>query len=130
MAITIKTDQISQLRKKLAYERKLLEDRERAIAMVEQMLLEDSGQGSLPLPGIAPEKRHGLQKNVKHVIEQLGNSEFTVADIEKRFKDWGLLLPKKNPKSRIAMVLQTLRERDEIVRTSAEPGAPHRYKVA
>ena len=130
MATPIKIDQISQLRKKLSYERKLLEDRERAISIVEQMLREDGVQVSLPLPGIALAKQHGLQGNVKHVIEQLGNIEFTIADIETRFKGSELPLPKKNPKARIAMVLQTLRERNEIVRTFDGAGAPHRYKIA
>ena len=130
MAISIKTGEISALRRKLHAERKLLEERERAVTVVEQMLREEAGGKKPSLPLILRRQTGTTFKDkVKNAVSS-SDQEFTVADIETILKASGVPLPKINPRSRIAMIVQELHEGHEIERTFEGSGRnPHRYKV-
>jgi hypothetical protein len=129
MAFTI--SELQELRKKLDRDRRELEERERALAKVEEMLREEMTrmQGTtLPAPEVLP-KPEGLSDAVSIAIESLAGREFTVPDVEDYLTQVGFQLPKE-PRSRIAMVLQKMHERGQIIRTFEGKGrAPHRYSI-
>jgi len=129
MAFTIK--ELEELRKKLDRDRRELEERERALAKVEEMLREELTQNapSLPIPDSMP-RPEGLSDAVSVAVSALAGREFSVPDVEQYLVTQGFPLPKVEPRSRIAMVLQKLHERGKISRTFEGKGrAPHRYQL-
>ncbi len=122
--------ELENLRKKLDRDRRELEERERALAKVEEMLREESSMHEdVPIPPPVP-RVEGLADAVRMAVTAMGLSEFGVTDIEAYLKNQGFDLPKVDPRSRIAMVLQHLRKSGEIVRTVEGTGrAPNRYRV-
>ena len=125
--------ELESLRKKLDRERLELEERERALAKVEQMLREEmeSRSEDVPqLPIIAPiPTATGFADAVRIAVAAHGNSEFGVHDIEEYLVNHGFDLP-NDPRSRIAMVFQQLREKKAITLTSQGKGrSPSKYRV-
>jgi len=122
--------ELENLRKKLDRDRRELEERERALAKVEEMLREQSSMTEeVPIPPPVP-RAESLADAVRMAVTALGNSEFGVADIEAYLKGQGFDLPKADPRSRIAMLLQNLKNSGEIILTVTGTGrAPNRYRV-
>jgi hypothetical protein len=123
--------ELEALRKKLDRDRRELEERERALAKVEEMLREEiaASAPSLPSPGPMPEPG-GFSEAVNIAVSALAGQEFNVQDVEEYLQTQGFPLPKAEPRSRIAMVLQKLYERGTISRTFEGKGrAPHRYQL-
>ena len=126
--------ELESLRKKLDRERVELEERERAIAKVEQMLREEmeSSSEELPqLPIIAPiPVATGFAEAVRIAVAAKGSNEFTVHDIENYLVTHGYDLPKADPRSRIAMVFQQMREKKMITVIAQGKGRnPSTYQV-
>ena len=132
MAFSIK--ELQELRAKLDRDRRELDERERALAKVEEMLREQMIQFepalAMPSPETLP-KPDGLSDAVSMAVAALANKEFAVPDIEEYLVATGFDLPKAEPRSRIAMVLQKLKEASVITRTFEGKGrAPHRYRFS
>lgn len=128
----ISPSDIVVLRKRIEIERKQLEEQERALKVVEEMLRGQKGhnghQPELNLPH-APLVRTGFAQGVRDVVKQFGESEFTVAGIEDLLKTKGVQLPKKNSRPRIAMVLQAMVKKKQIkVSFEGTGSTPHRFK--
>jgi hypothetical protein len=126
--------ELESLRKKLDRERIELEERERALSKVEQMLREEMESRSerMPqLPIIAPiPGATGFADAVRIAVAAQGNSEFAVHDIEHYLLTHGYELPKLDPRSRIAMVFQQMRARKNIILISQGKGrSPSTYRV-
>ena len=129
MALTLK--EFDELRKKLDRDRRELEAREHALAKVEEMWREEMAKSmpDLPSPESMP-KPEGLSDAVTMAVVALVGREFSVPDVEEYLQAQGFPLPRADPRSRIAMVLQKLSERGAITRTFEGKGrAPHRYKL-
>lgn len=126
---------IASLRRGLAAERKAIDERERALDLVEDMLrkkapAQQSGAGN-GVPPQTPPEPGGFTETVRRVVTtSFGASEFSVADIEAAMDTLGFPLPKKDPRSRIAMVVKEMLDDKKIVRIfQGEGRTPHRYKV-
>jgi len=125
--------ELEALRRKLDRDRRELEERESALAKVEQMLLEAqlaTSSEELPITTQLP-KISGFTESVRLAVQFLGNSQkvFTVPDIEDYLLQHGVELP-ADPRTRIAMVLKEMRVAHAIV--MAEQGAgrqPNRYTL-
>lgn len=130
MAFTI--NELEALRKKLDRDRMELEERERALAKVEEMLREEMARAQPELPTLeSMPKPDGLSDAVSIAVSALAGREFGVPDIEDYLRTQGFPLPEKEPRSRIAMVVQKLLERRVITRTFEGKGrAPHRYQLS
>lgn len=126
--------ELESLRKKLDQKRRELDEQERALAKVEQMLreeMEEQAQGVPQLPIFAPApSATGFAEAVRIAVAALENMEFTVHDVEDYLETHGYELPKADPRSRIAMVFQSMREKGLIVRTLEGKGRiPSKYRV-
>ena len=131
--MALEITELAALRKKLDRDRRELEERERALALVEQMLREERLDSPelqpLSIPDM-PTKPDSLTGSVKAAVMSLADREFSVPDVERYLLHVGVELPKNDPRSRIAMVLQSLREKDMIVKTYSGKGRdPHRYRI-
>jgi hypothetical protein len=119
------------LRKKLDLDRKKIEERERAISTVERMLREEASteQRSLDLPApVSAQPRFG--ESVRNAVVHFGTEQFTVPDIEALMKRQNVPLPRKNPRPRIAMILQRLVTEGAVVRTIEGKGpVPNSYRI-
>ena len=126
--------ELEALRKKLDRKRRELDEQEAALAKVEQMLREEMAEDSsnLPqLPIIAPlPTATGFSDAVRIAVNAVGHNEFAVHDIEKYLETHGFELPQTDPRARIAMVLQSMREKKSILRTHEGKGRnPSKYRM-
>lgn len=149
--MAVKLEDILELRMKIENDRKKLEEQERALLILEQMLNEQFPQPQPVAP--APEtstlgaqsslikleelsvanvqERRTLADDVWDVAQRFGEQEFTVPHVEAVLKQLGREINAKAPRARIAMVLGTLEERGQVIRTFKGTGSvPHRFKVA
>lgn len=127
--------ELESLRKKLDRERHELDERERALTKVEQMLREEMESRTVEvaqLPIIAPGlSSTGFADAVRIAVAAQSTSEFSVHDIEDYLINHGFDLPKTEPRSRIAMVFQQMRERKLITLVSQGKGrSPSKYRVS
>lgn len=125
--------ELESLRKKLDRERLELEEREKALAKVEQMLreeMESRVEEVAQLPIIAPIPAvTGFADAVRIAVAAHGSSEFAVHDIEEYLIGHGYDLP-NDPRSRISMVFQQMREKKSITLISQGKGRnPSKYRV-
>lgn len=141
MAITLKD--LVDLRQQVAESRKRLEEQERALSIVEQMLADKPGQAAptpapntevkvdlsaLELEARSPQ-RETLPDQVKSLKASFGSQEFEVKHVEAALKKMGKTIAGKSPRARIAMVLSGLESSGEVVRTYKGVGsAPHRFR--
>ena len=126
--------ELESLRKKLDHKRRELDEQERALAKVEQMLREEMegyAQDVPQLPIFAPApSTTSLAEAVRIAVAGLENMEFTVHDVENYLETQGYELPKVDPRSRIAMVFQSMRDKELIVRTLEGKGrTASKYRV-
>jgi hypothetical protein len=126
--------ELESLRKKLDRERLELEEREKALAKVEQMLreeMESRFDEVAQLPIIAPiPDATGFAEAVRIAVSAHGHSEFAVHDIEDYLISHGFELPEKDPRSRIAMIFQQMREKKTITLISQGKGRiASKYRV-
>jgi len=126
--------ELESLRKKLDQKRRDLDEQERALAKVEQMLREEMEAQAheppqLPIYAQAPIST-GFVEAVRIAVTALGNTEFTVHDVENYLEAQGFDMPKVDPRSRIAMVFQSMRNKGLIVCTLEGKGrTPSQYRV-
>src|SRR6266704_6740451 len=107
MAFTI--SELEALRKKLDRDRRELEERERALAKVEEMLREEMSGAAPTVPPLeSMPQPDGFSDAVSIAVAALAGGEFSVPDLENYLRSQGFALPKAEPRSRIAMVLQKL----------------------
>jgi len=142
------TDLIKELKElegRVAAKRKELEDEERALAIVRRMI----GQPpSMQSPGMVPKEQVGAIKfeelldsvekikkrtlidDVRDVVSQFGQNEFTVAHIEAALKKMGVVIDAKSPRARIGIVVAKLADEGFVVKVAEGGGnVPHRYKL-
>ena len=138
-------DLIKELEMRVAAKRKELEDEERALETVRRMIKEPSNVQS---PSIAPKaqieaikfedlldsvekiKKHTLGDDVRNVVSQFGDHEFTVAHIHAALNRIGVVVDAKSPRARIGIVLAKLLEEGFVVRVAEGGGnVPHRYQL-
>lgn len=84
------------------------------------------------IPPAPPRPPEGLTEAIRQSVSLMSllEDEFDVRLVEEYLIRSGFELPQTEPRSRIAMVLQKMLERGEIVRTFEGSGRiPHRYKA-
>jgi hypothetical protein len=135
---------INELRAKIAANRKQLEEQERALVVLEQMMAQPlysevfqdatakSGPPSnlaLPTPMVVASKK--TQKEIVcEAIDALNGQEFTVATIANILERTGKQFEGQNPRNRISVVLGSLEDNKVIRKTFTGGGnVPHRYKA-
>lgn len=125
---------LNALRRDLERQRAAIDERLRAIDLVQQMELEKQQLPGLErIPPRAPPvaQADGLTQAVRFAIGHLAGGEFSVPDIEMYLQHSGYELPKAEPRARIAMILQSMRNNGDIVITAQGSGrTPHKYRVA
>ena len=137
------TNDITLLRKMLDDEKRTFEaswnPRDAALRLVEKMA-QTVVAGNITFTGYAPtvavespEDRalKGLTESVRKAVSDMGfhGMNFNVSNIESYLKSEGYTLPEIDPRGRIAMVLQNLRENQEVVIVDVGAGRkPHTYK--
>lgn len=143
--MSVSINDIVVLRKKFELDRKKLQERENAVAIVEDMLREDLAMSNadiigdnpthtpkngsqLDLPGTAIRAK-GFAKAVRNAVRHFGSDSFTVPDIETLLKSQGTVFPKTLPRARISTILQKMLEDDIIDRIAKGKGSkPARYR--
>lgn len=131
-----------ELRAKIAASRKILDEQERALNVVEEMVRsgdapQATGNGRLQLAErefsvrvpstslIKPSQKQIL----KNLISTLGGAEFTVTKVHDLLVEQGNGFEGDRPKGRIAVVLNQLMNAGYIEQTEVGTGKiPHRYK--
>jgi len=133
---------LAELRKKIEDNRKLLQEQEHALEVLEKMMGIPSTQGN-SLSSIAASSssvsivlgeldgaKPTLNAQVSGVLSKIGDQEFTAGHIESALNRAGITVNGQHPRARIAMVLAKLQENGEIERTVSGTGKnPHRYRV-
>lgn len=135
MAITLKD--VAEQRRKIEESRKKLKEQEDALRVLENMISEEqiSGnpQSEIDLNALPVEKKvskQSLTEAVREVIQRFGNQEFGVVHVESVLKQQGKSPKGKTPRARIAMVMSTLEENGEVIRTFKGTGSePHKFKL-
>lgn len=135
----VSLDDIVVLRKKLELDRKRLQQREEAVAVVEQMLKEDAAKQVNGSEHVAssrferkgtPIRNAGFAQSVRNAVAHFGTESFTGPEIETLLRSQGTELPKVNPRSRISVVLEKFRKGGIVVfKTKGKGSKPHRYKA-
>lgn len=132
------------LRKQLDEERALLNEREKALALIEEWEreLNNGISGGAPLKSLAqlsalsgaaiddeiPYKRNTFEDNVREAIKGWKH-EFAIPDIERAMASRGVEIPNK-VRQRIAMVMKDLEDNEEVKRTLKGSGSePHRFTL-
>lgn len=136
------SDLIKEIEMRIASKRKELEDEERALAVIKRMMEQSPAfriPGAEPLGtikfeelvgGVERTKKRTLTDEVRDVVAQFGNNEFTVAHIEAALNKLGVSLDAKAPRARIGIAVSNLAEEGFVVRTFDGAGnVPHRYKL-
>jgi hypothetical protein len=148
---------IEELRKKIAENKKEIEEQELALAVIERMFpasvfphaphVVEEQRTPYGVPNTASHEavpdedtsRHGVayvappklsqKESVKLAIDKLSGNEFTVSVIDDVLKQESMQFEGKNPKNRISVVLGSL-EADGVIRKVVTGGGnvPHRYK--
>lgn len=136
-------DIISELEKRIADKRKELEEEEKALEVVRRMVgksfpakqidddREDKSQGFKfeDLLG-SVEKKRTLLDEIRDVVSNFGDNEFTVAHIEAALNAKMVKIDAKAPRARIGIVMAQLVEEELVIRTYQGAGnVPHRYKL-
>jgi len=139
---------LSELRKQIEANKRLLEEQERALTVLEKMMGQSSGvviipdndqasPSNLPSGGINLGEldvaengdRQSLREQVCEFIRRFGDQEFTSAHIFAALKKAGIVVNGKYPRSRISMVLSKLEDEGALKRTFTGGGnVPHRYQ--
>lgn len=135
------TDLIKELEARIAAKRQELEDEESALATVRRMMRQPANKahitakeqaGSIKFEDLIgnAEKKRTLIDEVRDVVLQFGENEFTVAHIEAALKKLGIAIDAKNPRARIGIAITPIVDEGLIVRTATGGGnVPHRYKL-
>lgn len=136
-------DIISELEKRIADKRKELEEEEKALEVVRRMVgksfpakqidddREDKSQGFKfeDLLG-SVEKKRTLLDEIRDVVSNFGDNEFTVAHIEAALNAKMVKIDAKAPRARIGIAMAQLVEEELVIRTYQGAGnVPHRYKL-
>jgi hypothetical protein len=126
--MTISVADIVALKQQIAADRKKLEERENALAIVAEMLRELGGeQPQLDLP--VPSKSRTFTEAVRESVHHFPREEFTVANIETLLRGQNVHL-NGNPRARIAMIMSDLARKGVIARTFKGSGnTPNRYRL-
>lgn len=137
------TDLIKELEARISAKRKELEDEENALITIRRMM----GQPQVNTDQIIPVKdqvgaikfedlvgnvvkKRTLIDEVRDVVMQFGENEFTVAHIEAALNKLGIPIDAKNPRARIGIAVSNIVNEGLIVKTVTGGGnVPHRYKL-
>ena len=132
--MSVSVADIIALREQIEAGKKKLEEQERALSVVVEMLRErgaaDSAQ--LELTAQAPaifDTQRTFTQAVRDAIHHFNSTEFTVANVETLLKGQSVRLNGK-PRARISMILHDLEKHGKVTRVSSGKGnTPHRYRV-
>lgn len=139
MAITLKDvaeleEDVRINRKKLEEQKAALEEQESALRVLKTMITDSASKTSSSkiileeLPPSDPTKR-SLEKRVLDIVLKLDDQEFEVSQIEEQLKMRDELPKSQTPRASIAMALQKLEAKGEVIRTYKGVGSePHRFK--
>ncbi|MDP2266363.1 MAG: hypothetical protein Q8J70_07410, partial [Thiobacillus sp.] len=122
------SDVIKEIEMRIAAKRKELEDEEQALAVIKRMMGQSAAEslGAIKFEelagGVKSTKKRTLTDEVRDVVAQFGNNEFTVAHIEAALKKMGVSLDAKAPRARIGIAVSNLAEEDFVVRTADGAG--------
>lgn len=138
------TDVFEELEKRIAAKKKEVEEEERALAILKRTM----ARGPVPqeidnsatwgdrfkfedlLGSVEKSRKRTLISDVREVISQFGNNEFTVVYVEAALEKKGIVLDAKSPRARISIALAKLVEDGTVIKVGEGGGnIPHRYKL-
>ncbi|HUW28865.1 MAG TPA: hypothetical protein VMV97_09660 [Sulfuriferula sp.] len=138
-------DLIKELEDRVAAKRKELEDEEHALATVRRMMGQSPSIASPVaahkdvlglinfedlIGSVEKTKKRTLIDDVRDVVSQFAQHEFTVVHIEAALKRIGVVIDAKSPRARISMALGKLVEDGTVIKVAEGGGnVPHRYKL-
>lgn len=132
--ITVTGDGLNALLHQLEAERKRIDDDiakvKAALEVQSRLTLSPSQANYFPAPTVS--KPEGFTESIRAVIKKMPlGTEFSIREIDIALDLYGFPAPKVDLRTRIAMVLQKLLKRGEIVITAKGAGRiPNRYKAA
>ena len=147
---------ISVLRKSIADQRQKLDEQERALNVLEEMLalptpiqtrtrgiLNDAANklssGTATATAVTggilnrafSERKRSLAEEILDIIKDFRGIEFTVPDVENELNKRRVIIKGKSPRAQIAVNMGTLEKRGKVIRTERSLGNnPHKFRLA
>lgn len=133
-----------EFEQRIAAKRKELEEEEHALAVLKRSMGVSAtvDEAAVSRPSLASKqlrfedlgvealKKRTLTDDVRDVVRQFGDNEFTVTHIEAALKQLGVVIDAKSPRARISIAAANLVEEGVVVKTYEGAGnVPNRYKL-
>lgn len=130
--MTITLNDIISLRTKIETDRKKLEEREKALRVVEAMIQEESAsaqhQETLAFEAPTDTRINVFSVAVRDATTHFEGLEFTVVNIEDLLTSQGIKIPQKYARERISTILKKMVEHGLVSVSKGTGSQPHRYR--
>lgn len=121
---------LAALEERIKADMKRMESELSAVRILKDRMRVEGGGAQAPLDLGKDEEKLPFAQSVRQCLPTFSKDEFLVANVESVLKARGVVLPAKNARARIAMILQDLVKKGEVTVTRAGKGnTPYRYRV-